>query len=50
MYINGEWVLGESNQTREIINPANGEVIGIVTEGSAEDAKKQLKLHERLFL
>lgn len=47
MYINGEWVLSESNQTRQIINPANGEVIGTVTEGSIEDAKKQLNLHER---
>lgn len=31
MYINGEWVL--SNDKREIINPANGKIIDIVTEG-----------------
>lgn len=50
MYINGEWVLSESNQTSKIVNPANGELIGTVTVGSEEDAKKQLRLHERHFM
>src|SRR5690242_13321580 len=49
MYINGEWVLSESNQTREIINPANGEVIGTVTEGSIEDAKKAIEAARKAF-
>ncbi|MBO1511433.1 aldehyde dehydrogenase family protein [Metabacillus bambusae] len=49
MYINGEWVLSESNQTREIINPANGEVIGIVTEGSVEDSKKAIEVAKNAF-
>lgn len=42
MYINGEWILSESNQTRDVINPASGEVIATVTEGDANDAKKAI--------
>lgn len=49
MYINGEWVLSESNQKREIINPANGEVIGTVTEGSTEDAIKAIEAVRKAF-
>lgn len=49
MYINGEWVLSEANRTREIINPANGEVIGTVTEGSEEDAKKAIEAARKAF-
>lgn len=49
MYIDGRWVLSDSGEKREIINPANGEVIGIVTEGSAEDAKKAIVAAHRAF-
>ena len=49
MYIDGEWVLSEGNKTREIINPANGKVIGTVTEGSAEDAKKAIEAARKAF-
>jgi len=36
-YINGEWQLSGSGETREILNPASGEVIAEVTEGIRAD-------------
>jgi len=49
MYIDGKWVLGSGNQTRKVINPANGQVIGIVTEGTREDAKRAIQAARRAF-
>lgn len=49
MYIDGKWVLGESNETRSVINPADGEVIGVVTEGTRDDAKKAILAARRAF-
>ncbi|UOF90975.1 aldehyde dehydrogenase family protein [Fodinisporobacter ferrooxydans] len=49
MYIDGKWVESVSGDTREVINPANGEIIGIVTEGSVEDAKKAIEAARRAF-
>ncbi|MGE4489489.1 MAG: aldehyde dehydrogenase family protein [Kiritimatiellales bacterium] len=37
MYINGEWVLSSSGKTRKSINPANGETLALVTDGTVED-------------
>ncbi len=37
MYINGQWVLSISGLTRDITGPADGQVIGTVTEGSKAD-------------
>jgi betaine-aldehyde dehydrogenase len=37
MYINGKWVLSQSKETRDVIGPADGKVIAVVTEGGAED-------------
>ena len=37
MYINGEWIESESKKTREVINPANGEVIALTAEGTKND-------------
>jgi len=42
MFINGEWVLSSSGERRSIINPADGEEIAVVTEGSREDAKQAI--------
>ena len=39
-YINGEWVNSESNETIDVINPANEEIIGQVTAGTKEDIDK----------
>lgn len=36
-YINGEWKLSGSGETREILNPATGKVIAEVTEGIRAD-------------
>ncbi|MGO4890531.1 aldehyde dehydrogenase family protein [Anaerobacillus sp. MEB173] len=49
MYINGEWVLSQSNEKREVINPANGEIIGVVTDGTVEDAKNAVKAARKAF-
>ncbi len=39
-YINGEWVKSESNETIDVINPANEEVVGQVTAGTKGDIDK----------
>ena len=39
-YINGEWVKSESNETIDVINPANEEIIGQITAGTKEDIDK----------
>ena len=38
MFINGEWVNSSDGQTRDVIDPATGEVIASVQEGTKEDA------------
>ena len=49
MYINNEWVSNNSNEPNKIINPANGEVIGLVTEGSKENAKLAIESARKAF-
>lgn len=49
MYINGEWVNALSGATRDVINPANGEVIAIAAEGDQEDAKVAIKVAREAF-
>lgn len=49
MYVNGEWVPAVSGQTRDIVNPANGEVIAKAAEGSAEDAKAAILAAREAF-
>ena len=39
MWIGGRWVDAGSNETREIINPFNQEVIAVVAEGGRRDAR-----------
>ncbi len=36
MYINGEWRESSSKAIRDVINPANGEVIAQAAEGTLE--------------
>ncbi len=43
MFINGEWVLSDTGTTREIINPANGEVVGSVAEGGLSETKRAIQ-------
>lgn len=49
LFINGEWIMSESNDTRDIINPFNQEVIATVTEGSVADTKKAISAAREAF-
>lgn len=49
MYINGEWRDSSNKAVREIINPANGEVIAQAAEGTAEDAEAAIKAARTAF-
>lgn len=48
-YINGEWILSNSNQTREIMNPFNKEVVAVVTESDRTDAKAAIQAARDAF-
>lgn len=48
-YIDGEWTLSTTNETRDIINPFNQEVIATVTEGDQQDAKKAIQAARKAF-
>lgn len=48
-YINGRWQGALSGATRNIINPANGDVIGIVADSQAEDTKLAIDAAHRAF-
>src|SRR5688572_19188180 len=43
MYINGRWVNSESEKTFEAINPATGQVIATLPEGTREDAQRAIQ-------
>ncbi len=49
MFINGEWVEALSGETRETINPANGEVLAAVAEGDAADVDKAVEAAKEAF-
>ncbi|MGQ7279048.1 aldehyde dehydrogenase family protein [Brevibacillus thermoruber] len=49
MYINGEWVDAQSGKTREIVNPASGEVIALAAEGDVEDARHAIQVARQAF-
>jgi len=40
MYIDGEFVVSESGQTREVLNPATNAVIGVVADATEKDAER----------
>ena len=40
MYINGKWTGAVGGKTFDVINPFNGEVIGTMPDGGAEDADR----------
>lgn len=48
-YINGKWMEALSGKTREVINPANEEVIAITAEGGKEDAVLAIKAAKEAF-
>lgn len=48
-YINGNWVDAKSGNKREIINPFNQEIIAVVPEGAASDAKAAISAARKAF-
>ena len=49
MYINGEWVGARSGKTREVLNPATGEVIALAAEGDVADARDAIQIARQAF-
>ncbi len=49
MYINGRWVMGSSNTSRPVRNPATEEIIAYVTEGTVDDAKRAIECARLAF-
>lgn len=48
-YIDGAWVTSKSNETRDIINPFNQEVIARVPESTKEDAELAIQAARQAF-
>lgn len=49
MFIDGVWVSSVSGQRRGIVNPANGQIIALVTEGCLEDTEMAVRSAYRAF-
>ncbi|RKJ36762.1 aldehyde dehydrogenase family protein, partial [Butyricicoccus sp. 1XD8-22] len=49
MYINGKWEDSSSGEFRDIISPANGEIIAEAAEGDCSDAKKAIVIARETF-
>lgn len=49
MYINGEWITAENNKTFPVINPANGETVGEVPDGTQQDARRAVDAAAKAF-
>ncbi|HUS69474.1 MAG TPA: NAD-dependent succinate-semialdehyde dehydrogenase [Anaerolineae bacterium] len=43
LFIDGEWRAGESGETFEVINPANGQPVGTAAKGGCVDAQRALE-------
>ena len=48
-YIDGQWVAALAGKTKEVINPATGEVIAVTAEGNAEDAQMAIAAAKKSF-
>ena len=48
-YINGAWVESDSSERIEVINPANEEIVGHVTAGTAADIDKAVQAASEAF-
>jgi betaine-aldehyde dehydrogenase len=48
-YINGRWTAARSGATREVLNPANNEVIGMVTDSDAADVEAAIDAARAAF-
>src|SRR5262245_41842068 len=49
LFINGEWRTALDGATRDILNPANNQVIATVADGSARDAEAAIAAGRRAF-
>ncbi len=49
MYINGEWCAASDGGTRELVNPANGEIYAKVAEGTKDDAERAIRAAHAAF-
>ncbi len=50
MFIDGKWSLASDGGSRELRNPANGEIIATVAEGTRDDAERAIRnAHEAFF-
>ncbi len=49
MYIDGAWVSAAEGKYRNIINPANGEIVAEMEEGTAEDVRKAVAAAKKAF-
>ena len=49
MYIDGEWTAAADGGTRDLVNPANGEVYAKVAEGTTQDAERAIRAAHREF-
>lgn len=49
MFLNGAWMEASDGATREILNPANNEVLALVTDGTERDAEVAISHARRAF-
>ena len=49
MFLRGAWVEAAEGATREILNPANNQVIGVVADGAERDADSAIEFARRSF-
>jgi len=49
MYINGEWQEALSGKTMNVINPANGEIVGVVAYGGREETARAIDAAHQAF-
>ena len=49
MFIDGSWVEGSGGKSAPTCNPANGEILAMMTEGTEEDVKKAVAAAKKSF-
>ncbi len=49
MFIDGEWVNSSAGETRDVVNPATGEVLATVQEATAEDVDRAVAAAKKAF-
>lgn len=49
LFIGGEWVTGSGSHTRQVVNPADNQVVGELREASAADLDRALAAAQRGF-